>query len=77
MPLFGSFRSAISPEFVPDADARAWILDGLVELAPRLGEPAFMPHLLTDPSALLGRSGSPRDLDSLFDMICEIGRAHV
>lgn len=72
MPLFGSFRSAISPEFVPDADARAWILDGLVELAPRLGEPAFMPHLLTDPSALLGRSGSPRDLDSLFDMICAI-----
>lgn len=70
MPLFGSV--AASPNFVPDPDARAWVLDGFAELAPRLGPSARMPQLLSDPSALLGRSRPPHDLDSLFEMICAI-----
>ncbi|MFV8751142.1 hypothetical protein ACNOYE_11410 [Nannocystaceae bacterium ST9] len=71
MPLFGS--SVATPSFLPDADARAFVLDGFTELAPRLGGPARMPHLLGDPSALLGRGArGPNDLDSLFDMVCAI-----
>ncbi len=70
MALFGS--AVTTPSFLPDADARAWVLDSFAELGPRLGVPARMPHLLSDPSALLGRSRPPDDLDSLFDMICAI-----
>jgi hypothetical protein len=70
MPLFGSF--AKTPQFLPDPEARTWILDGLTDLAPRLGGAARMPHLLSDPGALLGSSRAPDDLDSLFDMVCAI-----
>lgn len=70
MPLFGSVAS--TPSFLPDADARTWIVEGFAEMAPRLGGAARMPHLLSDPNALLGRSRAPDDLDSLFDMICAI-----
>ncbi len=69
MSLFGSVAP---PRFLPDTDARAFVLDGFAELGPRLGSSARMPHLLSDPSALLGRSRPANDLDSLFDMICAI-----
>ena len=66
---FGS--AAASPEFIPADDARDWIATSIVELAASLGAPAHQPHLLTDP-ADLGFGNTPRDLDSLFDMICAV-----
>lgn len=65
---FGSL--ATSPEFVPGDDARGWIAEGIVDLAARLGPAANQARLLTDTSDL--GLGSPRDLDSLFDMICAV-----
>jgi hypothetical protein len=67
-----SFGSATaSPEFVPSDDAREWIAGGIVDLAAALGPAAARPQLLTDPSDLGFRS-TPRDLDSLFGMICAV-----
>jgi hypothetical protein len=70
MSLFGSV--AKTPSFLPDPEARTWIVDGFADLAPRLGGPARMPHLLSDPNKLVNRSRAPDDLDSLFDMVCAI-----
>ncbi|HLT39410.1 MAG TPA: hypothetical protein VK034_24170 [Enhygromyxa sp.] len=62
---------ASGPEFIPNEDSREWIAAGIVELAGRLGPIASQPRLLTDGSDLgFGASKTPRDLDSLFDLIC-------
>jgi hypothetical protein len=66
---FGSITA--SPEFVPADDAREWIAGGIVDLAAALGPAASRPQLLTDP-ANLGFRSTPRDLDSLFSMICAV-----
>jgi hypothetical protein len=64
---------ATTPEFIPNQDSRDWIADGIVELAGRLGHLASQPRLLTDASEIgFGTSKTPRDLDSLFDMICAV-----
>jgi hypothetical protein len=64
---------ASGPEFIPNEDSRDWIAAGLVELVGRLGPAAQQPRLLTDASDLgFGASKTPRDLDSLFDMICAV-----
>jgi hypothetical protein len=71
MRFSGSVASA--PEFIPSDDAREWIAGGIVELAGRLGPLANAPRLLTDASEVgFGASRTPRDLDSLFDMICAV-----
>lgn len=65
--------AASSPEFIPNEDSREWIAAGIVELAARLGLEARQPRLLTDAGELgFGPSKTPRDLDSLFDMICAV-----
>lgn len=74
--------TASAPEFIPDLSSRDWIADGIVELASRLGPSARQPRLLTDASDLgFGSSRTPRDLDSLFDLICAtqevVGQADV
>ena len=66
---FGS--AATAPEFVPDADSRDWLAEGLASLSARLGPAAQRPQLLTDP-ADVGVRNTPRDLDGLFDMICAV-----
>lgn len=64
---------ASGPEFIPNEDSREWIAAGIVELAGRLGPAARQPRLLTDASELgFGASKTPRDLDSLFDLICAV-----
>lgn len=68
--MFRFGAAAASPEFVPPEDARDWIAEGIVELAPKLGPAAQVPRLLTEASALSG--GPPRDLDGLFDMVCAV-----
>ena len=71
--MFAFGTAAASPEFVPDDDARDWVASGVVELAARLGKAAHKPRLLTDPATFgFGGPASPRDLDSLFDMICTV-----
>ncbi|MFO7566839.1 MAG: hypothetical protein R6X02_29620 [Enhygromyxa sp.] len=71
MPLSGLV--ATGPEFIPSEDSREWIATGIVELAGRLGPAAQQPRLLTDASEIgFGGSKTPRDLDSLFDMICAV-----
>jgi hypothetical protein len=63
-------------EFLPDDDARAWVAEGLHELAARLGEPARAPRLVLDAAM-----AAPRDLDQLFEVMCaaqaEVGQADV
>lgn len=64
---------ASGPEFIPNDDSREWIAAGIVELAQRLGPIANHARLLTDASELgFGTSRTPRDLDSLFSMICAV-----
>ena len=67
---FGSIAN--TPEFVPSDDAREWIATGIVELAAALGPIASRPQLLTDAGMGFSPSQAPRDLDSLFDMICAV-----
>jgi len=69
-----SFGSAVAgPSFVPNDEGRDWIAEGIVDLAPKLGEAATKPRLLTDPATFgFGGPSSPKDLDGLFDMICTI-----
>jgi hypothetical protein len=88
MRLAGLVASA--PEFIPDSASREWIADGIVELASRLDRAASSPglgpaarqaRLLTNASELGWGSGTPKDLDGLFDLICAtqevVGQAEV
>jgi hypothetical protein len=63
-----------SVDFLPDADARAWVADGLAQHIARLGKPAQTPRLLES-------TDKPRDLDDLFEVMCgvqaEIGQSDV
>jgi len=61
------FTGGSAVEFLPDEDARAWVADGLQELAARLGEPARAPRLVLDAPI-----PKPRDLDDLFELICGV-----
>jgi hypothetical protein len=70
MLFFGSIAS--SPEFVPSDDAREWIATGIVDLAAALGPIASRPQLLTEAQMGFRPSHAPRDLDSLFEMICAV-----
>jgi hypothetical protein len=71
-----SFTGGRAVEFLPDDDARAWVAEGLLELAGRLGEPARAPRLVLEPSI-----DKPRDTDHLFELICsaqaEVGQRDV
>ena len=72
--------SAAQVDFLPQADARAWLAQGLGELSARLGagtdQPAGKPRWLTRPPI-----DKPRDLDALFEHIClvqaEVGQRSV
>ncbi len=70
------FTGGRAVEFLPDDDARAWLAEGLHELAARLGEPARAPRLVLDAS-----TAKPRDLDDLFELMCgaqaEVGQREV
>jgi hypothetical protein len=71
MSLSGLVASA--PQFIPNEDGREWIATGIVELAGRLGPAAQSPRILTDASEIgFGARKTPRDLDSLFEMICAV-----
>lgn len=67
-------------DFLPEADSRTWLAEGLAELASRLGagvdQPAGKPRWLTTPPV-----EKPRDLDALFEHICmvqsEVGQGEV
>jgi len=61
------FGSSSQPEidFLPEDDARAWVADGLMSVAARIGEPASAPQLFS-------RSKPPRDPDDLFEMMCDV-----
>src|SRR5690554_3366851 len=64
---------ANAPQFVPDESGRDWIANGVIELASRLGPAAHQPRLLTDASEIgFGKSKTPHNLDSLFNMICAV-----
>lgn len=69
-----NFGAAKAIDFLPDDDARAWVAEGLRDLAARLGDPAAKPRVL-------GEADRPGDLDALFEMMCgvqaEIGQEHV
>lgn len=69
-----NFGAAKAIDFLPDDDARAWVADGLRDLAARLGEPASRPRVIS-------ATDRPCDLDSLFEMMCgiqaEIGQEDV
>lgn len=71
-----SFTGGGAVEFLPEQDARAWLAEGLQELATRLGEPACTPRLVLESSI-----ATPRDLDDLFELICstqsEVGQRDV
>ncbi len=62
--MFGSSSSPVI-EFLPDDDARAWVADGIRDLIPRLGPAASKPRLFT-------QSKPPRDLDDLFELMCDV-----
>src|ERR1043165_2960932 len=70
------FSAVKSVEFVPDDESRAWLAEGLGELAARLGAPAAAPRIVADSSI-----AKPRDLDRLFELICgvqaEVGQRDV
>ncbi|MBC8067548.1 MAG: hypothetical protein IAG13_04370, partial [Deltaproteobacteria bacterium] len=70
------FSDAKAVDFLPDDDARAWLAEGLGEIAARLGEPAARPRLLGAPPI-----EKPRDLDTVFELVCtvqaEIGQRDV
>lgn len=67
-------------EFLPDAEARQWLAEGLGEWSARLGAgrdaPAAKPRWLQKPPV-----EKPRDLDALFEHICmvqaEVGQAEI
>lgn len=70
------FTDAKDVEFLPDEDARAWLAEGLGELASRLGEPAARPRVIGAPPI-----EKPRDMDAVFELVCgvqaEIGQRDV
>ncbi|HWB79030.1 MAG TPA: hypothetical protein VG755_28915 [Nannocystaceae bacterium] len=70
------FTDAKDVEFLPSEDARAWLAEGLGELAARLGEPAARPRVLGAPPI-----EKPRDMDAVFELVCgiqaEIGQREV
>lgn len=70
--LFGSSADT-RPEFVPDADARRWLTDGLQSVIAHLGPPARKQLWITEP---LRKVGLPRDLDGLFDFLC-LAQEHI
>jgi hypothetical protein len=69
-----NFGAARAVDFLPDDDARAWLAEGLRDLAARLGEHASTPRVLADVDR-------PEDLDGLFEMMCgvqaEVGQEDV
>ena len=73
--FLGTTAAKTAPEFVPDDDSRGFIADTLSDLLARLGPSASEPRVLTPPRTV------PRDLDSLFDMVCavqgEVGQGEV
>lgn len=64
----GSQAAQHAPEFVPPTEDRGWLAKQLFSLAERLGAPAAVPRVIVDPPGRV----SPRDFDSLFDMICGV-----
>lgn len=71
-----------APQFVPNEDSRDWIAASVVALASQLGPACNEARLLTDGSKLgFGAYKTPRELDSLFDLICAtqevVGQADV
>jgi hypothetical protein len=65
---FGSAGSRTRVDLVPDESARTWVIQGLAQLAARLGPPAARPQLVLAPDGL----PTPRDLDGLFDLLCAV-----
>lgn len=71
--------AAKAPQFVPDAESRAWLAESLAAIIDHLGAPARKLQWIT--ATPPGRSGPPRDLDALFDLVCaaqeQIGQGDV
>jgi hypothetical protein len=65
---FGDAQASTSPNFVPEEASQGWIQTALARVRDRLGPSAGESKLITSPSVL----GAPRDLDSLFDLICDL-----
>ncbi|MGB1700973.1 MAG: hypothetical protein ACPHRO_13525, partial [Nannocystaceae bacterium] len=65
---FGDPQASASPNFLPEEAAQGWIHAALGRVRERLGPTATTSKLITAPSVL----DAPRDLDSLFDLICEL-----
>lgn len=65
--LFGSAAATHTPQFVPNPEARTWIAESLVGLYRSLLPPS--PRLLDVSPSL-----APRDIDGLFDLICDVQR---
>lgn len=72
---FGS-SAAKAPEFVPDAETRAWLAESLAAVIAYLGPPARKQQWITES---LRKAALPRDLDGLFGLICaaqeQVGQA--
>ncbi len=64
----GSDAARNAPQFVPEASTRDWLSERLFGLAQRLGPPAAAPRVIVDPPG----GASPRNFDSLFDMLCGV-----
>ena len=56
-----NFGDSKAVDFLPDDDGRAWVADGLRDLWQRLGEPAQVPRVLSQPDHKVG------SLDDLFE----------
>ncbi len=65
---FGDAQASASPKFVPEEESQGWIQTALARVRDRLGPPARESKLITSPSIL----DAPRNLDSLFDLICDL-----
>lgn len=58
-----NFGAAKSVDFLPDEDSRTWVVEGLRDLAARLGEPAAAPRVIADVPR-------PANFDALFELMC-------
>jgi hypothetical protein len=71
-----SFTGGRTVEFLPDEDARAWLAEGLLELATRLGADAASPRLVVEAAI-----PKPHNTDDLFELMCgvqsEVGQRDV
>lgn len=66
-------RAAKAPEFVPDPESRTWLARSLAAVVAHLGPPARKQQWVSD-SPL--KKAAPRDLDSLFELVC-VAQEHI